>query len=279
MLVVCIGEKSEILCSIIEILLCEHSIVYENLQVIPLLFKLFAVVLEYGLQTIGHFLRNICRNFLHVRVTLQIRTVYIQRNIRRIKYAMQQCQKVRNNTLYRICYIYLIAIKLDFILVQLYITFHLREVQDTSEMERIIYVQMYPEQRLIGHRIKVAIELLIILVFQFTGFQCPQRIGVINDIIFGRFNLLAVFPLFFLTECNRNRKEAAIFLQKRREACLFKEFLAIIVYIKNDIRTAFCLVRIFNCKFRATVASPFYGFSTILIGFSDDFNLLGNHES
>ena len=82
MLAVCIGEKGEILCSIIEILLREHSIVDEDFQIVPLLFKLFAVVLEYGLQTVGYFLRNICRDLLNVRVTLQIRAGYVQRNIR-----------------------------------------------------------------------------------------------------------------------------------------------------------------------------------------------------
>ena len=103
--------------------------------------------------------------FLHIGVTLQIGTGYVQRNIRRIEYTVQQCQKVWNNTLYRVRYIDLIAIKLDFVLVQLYIALYLREVQNTSKMERIIHVQMYPEQGFIGHRIEVAIELLVILVF------------------------------------------------------------------------------------------------------------------
>ena len=164
-LVVRIGKKGEILCSIIEILLCEHSVVDEDFQIVPLLFKLLTVVLEYGLQAVGYFFRNICRDFLHIGVTLQIVTGYVQRNIRRIEYTVQQCQKVRNNTLYRVRYIDLIAIKLDFVLVQFYIALYLREVQNTSKMERIIHIQMYPEQGFIGHRIEVAIELLVILVF------------------------------------------------------------------------------------------------------------------
>ena len=164
-LVVRIGKKGEILCSIIEILLCEHSVVDEDFQIVPLLFKLLTVVLEYGLQAVGYFFRNICRDFLHIGVTLQIGTGYVQRNIRRIEYTVQQCQKVRNNTLYRVRYIDLIAIKLDFVLVQFYIALYLREVQNTSKMERIIHIQMYPEQGFIGHRIEVAIELLVILVF------------------------------------------------------------------------------------------------------------------
>ena len=100
-----------------------------------------------------------------IGVTLQIGTGYVQRNIRRIEYTVQQCQKIRNNTLYRVRYIDLVAIKLDFVFVQLYIALYLREVQNTSKMEWIIHVEMYPEQGFIGHRIEVAIELLVILVF------------------------------------------------------------------------------------------------------------------
>ncbi len=46
MFVICIGEKGEFLRFIIEILLSEHSIIDKYFQIIPLLFKLFAVILE-----------------------------------------------------------------------------------------------------------------------------------------------------------------------------------------------------------------------------------------
>ena len=42
-------------------------------------------------------------------------------------------------------------------------------------------------------------SLLIIFIFQFAGFQRPQRVGIIDDIILGSFNLLAVFPFFLFT--------------------------------------------------------------------------------
>jgi hypothetical protein len=64
---------------------------------------------------------------------------------------------------------YLIAVELYLVLLQVEIGLDFREVQDTSKVERIIHVEMYPEQRFIGHRIEVTIELLVILVFQFGG--------------------------------------------------------------------------------------------------------------
>ena len=138
---------------------------------------------------------------------------------------------------------------------------------------------MNPEQRFVGHGIKVTVELLVIFIFQFAGFQRPQRVGVIDDIILGSFNLLAVFPLFLLAECNRDGEEAAILLQQRGDACFFKELLAVIVYVKNDIRTTFCLISVFNRKLRTAIAGPLYSLGTFPIGFSDDFDFLGNHKS
>ena len=165
MFVISIGKKGKIFCSIIEILLSEHSIINKDFQIIPFLLKLFTIVLEYRLQAIGYFLCNVCRNFLHIRITLQIGTRNIQWNIRRIKYSMQQSQKVWNNALYGVRYIHLIAIELYFVFVQLYVALYFWKVQYTCKMERVIHIQMYPKQRFIGHRIKVTIELFIILVF------------------------------------------------------------------------------------------------------------------
>ena len=88
MFVICIGEKGEFLRFLIEILLSKHAVIDKYFQIIPLLFKLFAVVLENRLQAIGNFLCDIGRNLLHIRVALQIRTGYIQWNIRRINNSM-----------------------------------------------------------------------------------------------------------------------------------------------------------------------------------------------
>ena len=49
MFVIYIGEKGEFLRFIIEILLCEHSIIDKYFQVVPLFFKLLTIILEYRL--------------------------------------------------------------------------------------------------------------------------------------------------------------------------------------------------------------------------------------
>ena len=53
---VSILQKRELVCLVIEILLGEHSIVDENLEVVPLLLELLAVVLENLCQTVRYLL-------------------------------------------------------------------------------------------------------------------------------------------------------------------------------------------------------------------------------
>ena len=70
-------------------LICQHAVLDKYLQVIPFFLVLFPVVFEDIGQAVGHFLRNVVGNLLHIPVTLQIGTGYIQRNIRRIDHPMQ----------------------------------------------------------------------------------------------------------------------------------------------------------------------------------------------
>ena len=71
---VCIFEQGELICFLVEIFLSKHTVIDENLQVIPFVFKLFTVVLEDRLQTVCHFLGDVCRNLFYIRITLQVRT-------------------------------------------------------------------------------------------------------------------------------------------------------------------------------------------------------------
>ena len=79
---------------------------------------------------------------------------------------MQQCQEFRNDAFYLIGNEYLIAIQLNLITLQVDIRLNTGEIEDTSEVEWIVYVQVNPEHRLITHRIEGAIETLIVLFLQ-----------------------------------------------------------------------------------------------------------------
>ena len=88
---------------------------------------------------------------------------------------MQQGKEIRNYTLNGISYEHLVAVQLDAVLLQVQIGLDLWEVQDSGKMEREINVKVYPEQRLILHRIEFAVKVLVVIVLEFTGSLGPQR--------------------------------------------------------------------------------------------------------
>ena len=65
-------EQSKGLGLVVEIVFRQHAVVYEQLQVVPLLLKVFAVGFEYRLQSVADFLGNVRRDFLYIRVALQV---------------------------------------------------------------------------------------------------------------------------------------------------------------------------------------------------------------
>ena len=58
-LVVGVGEQGKLLGLVIERLLGEHTVVDEELQVVPLLLVLLAVVLEDAAEAVGHLLGDV----------------------------------------------------------------------------------------------------------------------------------------------------------------------------------------------------------------------------
>lgn len=107
-------------------------------------------------------------------------------------------------------------------------TLHLREVEDTGQVERIAHIQVYPEQRLVAHGIEGAIKLLIVFVLQFHEFARPQRSVFIDDVILVGLHLLAVFSFLLLAEDYGKGEEITIFNQQRRNARFCLEHIRII---------------------------------------------------
>ena len=65
-LAVRILEQSEFIGFFIEVFLRQHTVIDEDLQVIPFGFELLTVVLEDRLQTVGYLLGDISRDLLHI---------------------------------------------------------------------------------------------------------------------------------------------------------------------------------------------------------------------
>ena len=66
---------------VVEVVLREHTVVDEKFDVVPLLLKLRAVLLEDACQAVAHLLGDVARYLLHVLVALQIRTAHVQRDV------------------------------------------------------------------------------------------------------------------------------------------------------------------------------------------------------
>ena len=88
-LAIYVGKEREILCTVVEIGLRKHTVVHEKLQVVPLLFVFLAVLFEYSVQAVSHFLGDVSRYFLHVGIALQVAAAYVQRYIRRVYDTME----------------------------------------------------------------------------------------------------------------------------------------------------------------------------------------------
>ena len=79
---------------------------------------------------------------------------------------MQQRQEFGHNAFYLVGNEDLIAIELYLVALQINVVLDAWEIENTREIERIVHIQMYPEERFILHGIKLLIELLVIFVLQ-----------------------------------------------------------------------------------------------------------------
>lgn len=81
-------------------------------------------------------------------------------------------------------------------------------------MERIVDVEVYPEQRIVVHREEHMVELLVVLVLERARSLGPQRLHIIYYIVLISVHLLAVLPFCLLAEGHRYRHELAIFVEQ-----------------------------------------------------------------
>ena len=112
---------------------------------------------------------------------------------------------------------------------QVDVAFDAREIEDSRQIERIIHIQVNPEERFVAHRIKLPVKRPVIFVVQFRGFAYPCRLSVVNDLILVRIDVLTVFPLLLLSEDDGDGQITAIFVQQRGDLALLEKFLVFVV--------------------------------------------------
>lgn len=110
-------------------------------------------------------------------------------------------------------------------------------------------------------------------------FLRPQRFDVVNDVVFVRVDIFAVFPLLDLAEGNGNGQETAMLFQNLADAGRVVEFEAVFREVQDNVRSAVTLFfSLLHRVFGRSVAAPFHRFGVFLVGAGDDFDFVGHHE-
>ena len=144
---------------------------------------------------------------------------------------MEQCEELRNYAFHLIGDENLIAVELYLVALQFEIGVYSGEIQYSGEVERIVNVEVYPEQRFVLHWIQSAVERLVVLVFQCARGFCPQRFHAVDDVVLGSIHLFSVFPLGLFTECHGHRHEFAVLVEQFLNLVFVEELLAVVIYV------------------------------------------------
>ncbi len=210
-----------------ELLLRQHAVFNKELQVVPLFLELLPVALKDLFQPVGHLLGDVRRDLLHIGVALQIAPGHVQGNIGRIQHPMEQGQEFGNNPLYRVGHEYLVAVQLNLVLLDFNVVLDLGEIKNSREGERVVHIQVNVEQGVVTHGVQFPVESSIILILCLRRRKRPQGLCFVDDVVFVRYDLFAVFPVLLLAKSDLYGEESAILLQQLADLVLLQEFLAL----------------------------------------------------
>ena len=127
---------------------------------------------------------------------------------------MEKSKEIRDNIVNAVSDEHLVAIKLDLVAGYVHPVLDLGKIEDTCEMERIVHIEMYIEQRILSHRVQGPVEIHIVLLLQVGRFLHPQRLDLVDDIVLVCIHILAVLPFLLLAENYRDRHEFAVFAEQ-----------------------------------------------------------------
>ena len=154
------------------------------------------------------------RDLLDLCIALEIGARDVQRNIRGVNDPVQESEVLWDNTLDIFGDEDLVGIELDLVALELHLVLHLREVEDTREVEGVVYVEMNPEERLFeGLWVELMVEGDIVLVLELGRFLRPSGMNVVNLVVFVGVDISSILPLLLLAEDDGHREELAILIE------------------------------------------------------------------
>ena len=272
-------EQHESLGLLGELLVGHDAVFDEDFQVVPLALEIRPRGIEELLQLVGHLTGDVARYLAHVAVALKVAARHVQRNVRRIDNPVQQRQELGNDALHRIGHVHLVAVKLYPILLNLEIVVDFREIENPRQVERIVDVEMYPEQRVVAARIELPVEFPVLFVGHIGRIMRPERVGIVHDVVPFGIHILSVLPLLYLSAGYRYGKEAAVFTQHSANTGLVGELGALFAQIEDDIGSPRPFFRPFrHGEFGRSAAAPHDRRRLLPVRLGNDFHLVGYHE-
>ena len=209
---------------------------------------------------------------------MQIATANVQRDVWTVDDTVKQRKEVWNNAFHLVGDKHLVAIELNLVACELNVRLNAWEIEDAREVERIVYVKVNPEQGFVLHGIERAVEALVVFVFQCAGRLCPQWFYVVDDVVFIGFHVLAVFPFGLLAEGYGHSHKLAVLVEQFLNLLFLQKLLAVVVDVKDDVRTAVGFLGLFQRERRTSVTAPLNGLSPFAVALGDNLHFLGYHE-
>ena len=280
-------EEQAVLHAFGEFLIAHHAILDERMDIRPEALVGFALGLEHAGQAVGDLLGDVVGDAAHIAVVLQEGAGDVQREIRAVDHALEQHQEFRNDLFDVVGDEHLAGIQLDLAFDAAELLLDLREIQNTLELERIIHVQVNPEQRIFVLVEHLAVELLIILVRAILRRAGVERLGVVDGL--RRFLLglglflgalarhLGLFLLDFV-KVDRHGHERAIAVEHLAHAPDFEEFALRLADVQGDGRAARGARALGHGEGHAVLALPANRGRALAEGERVDGHLIGDHE-
>ena len=177
---------------------------------------------------------------------MQIASAHVQGNVWRVDDSVEQGEEFGYDAFYLIGDENLIAIELYLVALEFDIGLDAWEVEDAREVERVVYIQVNPEQGFVLHGVEGAIERLVVLVLQRARGFCPKWFHAVDDVVFLCVHHLPVFPFLLFAKGNGHGHELGILIEQVLDFLLLKELLAVVVNIEHDVAASVCLLNFFD---------------------------------
>ena len=131
-------------------------------------------------KLVRDLLGDVILDLLYEAVVLQGGTADVQRKVRAVDHALHGHEELRDDLLDVVRDEHLVVVEFDRSVEAVVLRVDLRKIQDALQVERIIHVQMDPEQRLLIVMEGRAVELAVLLVRALGRRMQKQREDVID---------------------------------------------------------------------------------------------------